>query len=165
MTIIDIITAKLQADKIGYAINVVLIGVIFAVLILPSYIANYGVESLKKATKSINQSTIFWLTPENVPLNPDFSLLEQYDYTKIQNSGLPVIKSKEIILKRGTDFSGYSIDYQDNNIATGFVFVEDSDFKKWQTVDTSESKIPILIPGSQIRSEKKQNSTNADFGG
>jgi hypothetical protein len=167
MTIIDIIIAKLQADKIGYMIQVVLIGVIFTVLILPSYIANYGVESIKKATKSTNQSTLFWLTPEKVPLNQDFSLLEQYDYTKIQNSGLPVIKSKEIILKRGTDFSGYSIDYKDKAIATGFVFIPDSDFKKWQTktLDSQSTNIPILVPGGQIVSEKIQNSSNNDLGG
>jgi hypothetical protein len=164
MTIIDIITAKLQADKIGYAIQVVLIGVIFTVLILPSYIANYGVESLKKATKSKNQSTLFWLTPENVPLNQDFSLLEQYDYTKIQNSGLPVIKSKEIVLKRGTDFSGYTLEYKDNAVAAGFVFIEDSDFKKWQTVDAPESTIPILVPGSQLLPQNMQRLVSNESG-
>jgi hypothetical protein len=164
MTIIDIITAKLQADKIGYAIQVVLIGVIFTVLILPSYIANYGIESLKKATKSTNQSTLFWLTPENVPLNPDFSLLEQYDYSKIKNSGLPVIKSKEIVLKRGTDFSGYAVEYKDNAVAADFVFIEDSDFKKWQTVDTPESKIPILAPGSQLLPQNMQRLSSNESG-
>jgi hypothetical protein len=164
MKIIDIITAKFQADKIGYAVQVVLIGGIFTVLILPGYIANYGVESLKKATQSTNQNTIFWLIPENIPVNAEYSLLEQYDYTKIQNSGLPFIKSKEIVLKRGADFSGFSVEYKDKAVAGGFVFIEDSDFKKWQTVDTPPSKIPLFIPGSQLLPENMQRLVSNESG-